>query len=61
MKRNQGYIIEFVQIGNHIKVSAIDAATGREASIIGAPKASKKELTDLAIQKLNWVMAKKPN
>lgn len=52
------FLVEFVQVGNSVKVSAIDARTGREVSIVGSPKASRGQLTTLAINKLKYVMAK---
>jgi hypothetical protein len=43
---------EFVAIGRTVKVSAIDAATGTEVSIIGPATASQADLRRLALQKL---------
>jgi hypothetical protein len=43
---------EFTQVGNHLKVSAIDMATGKEVSIVGDPKASEAELKRIALAKL---------
>lgn len=53
------YIIEFRQVGNALKVSAIDPETMTEVSIVGDPKRSRKELTQLAVQKLEFVMGRK--
>ena len=55
------YIIEYYQVGNSVKVSAIDPVTLTEACIVGDPKVSKKELSDLAVRKLEYVMKKKPS
>ena len=52
------YLLEFVRIRNQVKVTACDPETGTEAVIIGPANASKKELTDLAIKKLEYVMKK---
>jgi len=52
------YIIEFLSLGGSVKVSAIDQASGTEVSIIGPPKATQKELSDLAIKKLQYVLNK---
>ena len=41
-----------------MKVSAIDPITLREVSIVGDPKMSRKRLTDAAVQKLEYVLAK---
>jgi hypothetical protein len=58
---NSEILIEFIQIGNSVKVSAICAKTGREVSIVGSPKASQAELTRVAVNKLKYVMAKEQN
>ena len=41
---------EFVAIGRHVKVSAIDAATGTEVSVMGPATAARFQR--LALQKL---------
>lgn len=51
-------IFEFVQIGNSIKVTAIDSATGVEASIVGSATAGEAALKRVAKQKLDYVIAK---
>jgi hypothetical protein len=43
---------EFTAIGRSVKVSAIDAATGTEVSIMGPATASRADLQRLALQKL---------
>jgi hypothetical protein len=43
---------EFVVIGHSVKVSAIDAATGTEVSVMGPATASQADLQRLALQKL---------
>ena len=51
--RSPGEIyFEFVAIGRHMKVSAIDAATGTEVSVTGPATASRADLRRLALQKL---------
>ena len=50
------YIVEYVTMGKSVKVSAIDPATGREVSIVGTVKASRKHLSSLAIRKLQYVL-----
>ncbi len=55
----EGYIVEFVQIGQSIKVSAVDTKTGREVSIVGPVQASREQLTRLAVKKLEYVLARK--
>ena len=50
---NEGFILEYVQNGRYLKVSAIDPATGEEAVAIGANHpASKIALERQAINKL---------
>lgn len=56
---DKSYFVEFVQIGNSVKVSAIDPATGTEVSIVGSPMSSKAQLTQVAVSKLRYVLAKK--
>lgn len=43
---------EFIQIGNYVKVSAIDMATGKEVSIVGDPNAGEAQLKRIALSKL---------
>ena len=57
----EGTIMEYLRIGNSVKVTAIDIATMREVSIVGSSRATKKELTDVAIQKLRYVMGRDSN
>ncbi|MDP1670596.1 MAG: DUF6898 family protein [Alphaproteobacteria bacterium] len=51
-------LIEFVRIGNSVKVSAIDPATGTEVSIVGPSNMSEAQLSSNAIAKLRYVLAK---
>ena len=51
-------IIEFTQLGNAMKVTAVCLRTGIEASIVGDPKAPQERLIQLAKQKLNYVKNK---
>ena len=53
------YYLEFHQVGQYIKVSAIDPDTLTEVSIVGDPNTDRKRLEQLAVQKLEWVLAKK--
>jgi hypothetical protein len=52
-------IFEFLRVGSALKVTAVDAATGIEASIVGDPAASEPALKRLALQKLNYVLARR--
>ncbi len=53
------YLIEIVQIGNVVKVTAMDPVSGREASIVGDPAAGRAQLRALAVKKLKYAMKKK--
>jgi hypothetical protein len=44
--------IEFQQVGNAVKVTAVDAASGEEVSIMGPPSAARTDLQKLAVKKL---------
>ena len=57
--RRSGILLEFHHVGDYVKVSAIDATTNIEASIVGSPRVSKQHLTRLAVRKLDYVMDKK--
>ena len=52
------YLLEYVRIGNQVKVTACDPETGLEVSIMGPANASKHDLSELAIRKLLYVMKK---
>jgi len=51
-------IFEFVQVGGVVKVTALDTASGTEASIVGDPAAGEAALRRLALRKLDYVLAK---
>jgi len=50
--------IEFKQVGNAVKVTAVDAASGEEASVMGPVSAARTDLQKLAINKLKYKMDK---
>jgi hypothetical protein len=54
-------ILEFIQRGAYVKVSAIDPVTGTEVSIVGDPTRGEAALRQLAIRKLHYVMDKQKN
>ncbi|WP_119165805.1 DUF6898 family protein [Algihabitans albus] len=56
MAKSRDVIIEFLPCGAYVKVSAIDVATGIEASIVGDPLRGEAALEDLAMKKLDYVM-----
>jgi len=59
MTRPREVIIEFHSVGSYVKVSAIDPDTLTEVCIVGDPQASEARLRRLAIQRLEYVLAKK--
>lgn len=56
MDKSQEFIIEMIHQGKFVKVTAIDVATGREVSIVGAASANQNDLHTLAINKIKYVM-----
>jgi hypothetical protein len=50
---------EFTAIGRTVKVSAIDAATGLEVSVVGPATASQPDLKRLALQKLKAQLSRR--
>jgi hypothetical protein len=59
MSAEREVIFEFLRIGAALKVTAIDVATGAEASMVGDPHAAQETLRRLARQKLDYVMSRK--
>ncbi|HEY2009630.1 MAG TPA: hypothetical protein VGH23_11605 [Rhizomicrobium sp.] len=51
--------VEFVQLGNTVKATAIDPDSGLEASIIGPASAPRATLAEAARKKLEYVQKKK--
>ncbi len=58
-KDSQGYLLEFITIGNSVKVCAVDPKTGVEVSIVGPRSAGQTELSKNAVNKLLYVLEKK--
>ncbi len=52
-------IIEFQQIGNSVKVTAVDPESQIEVSIVGPPGAGEEMLKRTAIRKLEYVLDKR--
>ena len=52
----EGYIVEFLVVGKAVKATAIDPVSMREVSVVGGTRNSKKELSNLAVRKLEYVM-----
>jgi hypothetical protein len=59
MSAEREVIFEFLRIGAALKVTAVDAETGTEASMVGDPNAGQETLRRLAKQKLDYVMSRK--
>jgi hypothetical protein len=59
MAGERDVIFEFLRVGAVVKVTAVDAATGVEASIVGAPAAGEPALKRLALQKLTYVLRRR--
>ena len=57
-KRQGRYLVEFIAIGQSVKVSAIDPATGTEVSIVGPANGGRELLTRTAVRKLEYVLNK---
>ena len=51
-------LFEFLQIGDTVKVSAVDARTNTEVSLVGSARASRAALQQAALQKLRYVIGK---
>jgi hypothetical protein len=51
-------LIEFHQVGNSVKVTAVDATTLVEVSIVGAANAGQELLKRMAVRKLDYVIEK---
>jgi hypothetical protein len=56
--RGSDIYVEFVVQGAFVKATAIHAATGTEASIIGPANAARADLSAAAIRKLEYVLRK---
>lgn len=52
-------LFEMRRVGAYVKVSALDAETGVEVSIVGNPAAGEATLKLTARRKLDYVLAKK--
>lgn len=51
-------LYEVRRVGNAVKVSALDAASGTEISIVGPAGASMADLKRAALRRLEYVLAK---
>jgi hypothetical protein len=55
----EGIFIEFVILGNVVKATAIDPASGLEASVMGPANAPRAAMIDAAKRKLEYLAKKK--
>ncbi|MBT4043331.1 MAG: hypothetical protein HOK21_20280 [Rhodospirillaceae bacterium] len=55
----RSYIVEFIVVGNSVKVCALDPQTLLEVSIVGPKNVSEKQLSRLAVQKLEYMLRKR--
>ncbi len=54
-----GVLLEFLNVGNALKVTAIDASTGEEVSIIGDPARGRDALAEIATAKLRRLQSRR--
>ncbi len=59
MAKDGRYIVEFVQVGDYVKVSAVDPTSMVEVSIVGPPSAGEAALQRTAVRKLEYVLEKR--
>jgi len=59
MSGEREIIFEFRTVGTSVKVTAVDATTGVEVSIVGDPAAGEAALKRLAKQKLGYVLSRR--
>ncbi len=52
-------LFEFYQVGNAVKVSAVDPETMTEVSIVGAPSMTEDMLKRAALRKLDYVLSRR--
>lgn len=54
-------LFELHRVGSYVRVSAIDARTNTEITIVGDPKVGERNLKQAAMRKLKYVIAKNAN
>lgn len=52
------FIIEFISMGNSVKVTCVDPKTGREVSTIGPANLPRNQLSQAAVNKMLYVLKK---
>jgi len=58
MARLREVLFEFHQVGDYVKVSAVDPVTLTEVSIVGSAHVGQHELERIAANKLRYVLEK---
>ena len=58
-KLGKEILLELYQVGNSVKVTAVDPETLIEVSIVGDPAAGQEALKQAAINKLEYVLRKR--
>ncbi len=56
--KNDDFILEFIAMGNSVKVTCVDPKTGREVSTIGPANAPRSQLSQAAVNKMLYVLKK---
>ncbi len=56
---DESYLIEFIRVGNQVKVTACDTGTGTEVSVIVPVGLPQKDASDLAVRKLRHMLKKR--
>lgn len=59
MEESPSYLLEFTRIGGQVKVTACDPESGVEATVIVPATSSQRDMAQLAIRKLHYVLSKK--
>ncbi len=59
MPSEHDIILEFITLGNSVKVTAIDPESGIEAVVVASPHTPRSVLSDLALRKLRYVTARR--
>lgn len=52
------YLIEFIVMDHTVKVSALEPQSGIEASVICPATTTRRDMIDLAVRKLQYVLKK---
>jgi hypothetical protein len=55
---DNNFILEFITMGNSVKVTCVDPNTGKEVSTIGPANAPRSQLSKAAVNKMYYVLNK---